>query len=157
MMPALSIRMSRRSVVAMISCAHSWTDDREEMSQRRKVIFTPGLAARIAEARDSAVCSLRPLKMMCAGLCFASAPTEPAPSPAVPWESQFGSRQVRSGGLVLTSSDEDHLPGKTGDVGIWVEGVGRHCFSRVCRCVVEDGECVALLRWEVLLVGTLRS
>jgi hypothetical protein len=89
-MPAFSIKMSRRSTVEMRSRAHAWTEAREEMSQRRKVTLTPGLAARMAEPRDSALFSLRPLKMTCAGLCFARAPMEPAPRPAVPERCQFG-------------------------------------------------------------------
>ena len=84
MMPAFSMRTSSLSVVEMISWAHSETEAREEMSQRRKVSFTPGLAVWMAEARDSPFLELRPLKMIWAGLCFARAPTEPAPRPAVP-------------------------------------------------------------------------
>jgi hypothetical protein len=29
---------------------------------------------------------------------------------------------------LLASSDEDDLAGQVWDVGIWVEGVGSHCF-----------------------------
>ena len=37
----------------------------------------------------------------------------------------------------LTSSDEDDLSSKTGDVGIWVEAGRRHCFSW-CDGEVEE-------------------
>ena len=30
---------------------------------------------------------------------------------------------------VFTSSDEDDLSSKAGDVGVWVEGGGRHCSN----------------------------
>ena len=83
-MPAFSIKMSRRVVWEARRRAHSWTDAREEMSHLRKVRFALGVVERMEEMRFVALFSLRPLKKMCAGSCFARAAIEPAPRPAVP-------------------------------------------------------------------------
>ena len=64
--------------------AHSWTEAKEEMSHLRKVSFAFGAAARTDEMILLALFSLRPLKKMYAGSCFARAVMEPAPRPAVP-------------------------------------------------------------------------
>ena len=82
--PAFSIRMSRREVWEVIRRAHSWTDFRDDMSHLKKVRFALGVVARMEDMSLVALCSLRPLKKMCAGSCFARAAMEPAPRPAVP-------------------------------------------------------------------------
>ena len=84
--PAFSIRMSRREVWEVIRRAHSWTDFRDDMSHLKKVRFASGVVARMDEMSLVALFSLRPLKKMCAGSCFARAAIEPAPKPAVPVE-----------------------------------------------------------------------
>ena len=83
-MPAFSIRMSRREVWEVSRRAHSWTEAREDMSHLKKVRFALGMVARMEEMSFVALFSLRPLKKMCAGSCFARAAMEPAPRPAVP-------------------------------------------------------------------------
>jgi hypothetical protein len=83
-MPAFSMKMSRRSVWEVIRRAHSWTDFRDEMSHLKKVRFALGVVVRMDEMSLVALFSLRPLKKMCAGSCFARAAMEPAPRPAVP-------------------------------------------------------------------------
>jgi hypothetical protein len=84
MMPAFSIRMSRREVWEVRRRAHSWTEARDEMSHLKKVRFALGMVAWMEEMSFVALCSLRPLKKICAGSCFARAAMEPAPRPAVP-------------------------------------------------------------------------
>jgi hypothetical protein len=128
MMPAFSMRMSRREVWDVIRRAHSWTDFRDEMSHLKKVRFALGVVARMEEMSLVALCSLRPLKKMCAGSCFARAAMEPAPRPAVPVGIVSGRLGLIELMLLLASSDEDDLAGQVWDVGIWVEGVGSHCF-----------------------------
>ena len=53
------------------------------------------------------------------------------------WTVSVGPYQVLCDFPALTSSDEDDLPSKAGDVGIWVEAGRRHCFSW-CDGEVEE-------------------
>lgn len=104
------------------------------------VTFTSGLIAFVSLTTTSAALALRPVKMMCSGLYFASVVIVSLPSPAVPPKPVSCCSAVYFQAKYLTPSHEDDLVRQIWNVRVGiVRRFGSHAVNLAVACGAVQG------------------